>query len=113
MRATDYRASPADSRRERIETLWASAIVNSDVPLLPPTVGGSGLKPPEAAPVIRPTASPADSRRERIETAISDTVTDAYLLLPPTVGGSGLKLCQLGFTNGNEFFSRRQSAGAD
>ena len=56
--------------------------------ILPPTVGGSGLKR---------------------DTGIIYIGLD---ILPPTVGGSGLKLTQPHLLS-PQAFSRRQSAGAD
>ena len=105
--------------------------------ILPPTVGGSGLKLTALMKAQRGDYSPADSRRERIETSKVMVSRSTVSILPPTVGGSGLKLPggdgrgDLGLIlpptvggsglkrDGNrgcglrQGFSRRQSAGAD
>ena len=105
--------SPADSRRERIETPQPEPRPPAAT-LLPPTVGGSGLKRSWRRPrrtYRKP--SPADSRRERIETSVACGFSGRITLLPPTVGGSGLKRLPLAPLLLAASFSRRQSAGAD
>ena len=82
--------------------------------ILPPTVGGSGLKLSagdlwvDTTGILPPTVGGSG-----LKLAQDQWQQALRRILPPTVGGSGLKLCPQFAGMLIVAFSRRQSAGAD